>query len=345
MSIQDLDLRNSDKEPFVIKNQVYVLGNPIINAQTLDQLTYILDELGEKQPIVIINPEATTIPNFSSMLSNLIQNNRQTQPLNVTTDDKYRFKDLTDEQLRKYAEEECRNVPGSDIETTFITYQGLRARAQYLYNLETLCRERDELWNLHCANPDSPEGSERYAELSSKLIPEAQAAYDLVVKQLQAWDAKRASMVKREEPLEPVKMQQSSVPETVNSTTEETAINASTPPVQVEPGLTTVISENKDIKPKGTWTTPNYMKIPPTNAKNLAQSGSYTIYAQQQRDVEFEGKTWTAVPLDILLSLGIPLVNDGLPICYTDIGTFKRVGNSAHSILDTNYWYPEPVAL
>lgn len=183
------DLRNLDKEPFVIQNRVYVLGNPVVNSQTLEQLVYALDQLGDKQPIVIINPEAQSIPNFDTMLSNLIQNNRSRQVVNVTSVDKYKFKDLTDSQLEELVKQAVSNNPSIDYDKMFEIYQGLRIRAQSLYYLDNLSKERDAIWAYHCANPSSNEGVERYSELQYKLIPEAQSYYDFVCNKLKELDA------------------------------------------------------------------------------------------------------------------------------------------------------------
>lgn len=353
--MQDVDSRGLNKDPFVINNQVYILGKPIINAQTLDQLVYILDQLGESQPVVIINPEATTIPDFDQKLSNLIQNNRQMQPINVTTEDKYRFKDMSDAELEAYVRTECA-TSGQDYNITLYTYQGLRVRAQKLYALEQLCYERDDLWAAHCANPQSPEGSERYAQLTSELIPKAQAEYDLVVKQLQAWDEERVKQQKvAPKPVPPARvesetqLQQSSVNNTIHNTIEVTANVAAKPksePEVVDNGLQ-VANVDSDVEqaPWSPWLAPEYIKIPLSVAKSLAESAQYVNLRTQQRDVVFEGVTWRAVQPFYLLALGIDLVNDGIPVCYTPYGTFCRVGKTNVPANNLRYWRPEPTKL
>lgn len=352
MSTPNVDSRNLNKEPFVVNNQVYILGNPIINAHTLDQLVYILDQLGERQPVVIINPEANTVPDFEEKLSNLIQNNRQVQPWNVTTNDKYRFKDMSDADLEEYVKQECARS-GQDYSVTLYTYQGLRVRAQRLFALDELCRERDELWAAHCANPDSPDGSARYGQLVGELIPQAQADYDLVVKQLQEWDEYRvAHLEKRVEPPakepepEPTLVQQSSVTETIQHTQLENANVAAVKNEPVDSGIQLVnTGEVEDRAPWGPWLDPAYLKLPITIAKQQVNSGANIPFKRQQQDVEFGGKVWHAVPLYYLLALGIELVADGLPVCYTEYGTFCRVGNSNVPANNLKYWRPQPTLL
>lgn len=338
------DLRKAHQEPITINNQVYVLGNAVVNAQTLEQLTYILDQLGEKQPIVIINPNANTIPNFSEKLSNLIQNNRRVQPMNVTTDDKYKFKDMSDDMLRELAQ---RDYPGADVDTIndmFTTYQGLRARANALWQLEQAVNERAHLWEMHCANPSSDEGAARYNELSSKILPQLQANYDLIVRQLQEWDEVRVKRLAERRTMPPTDVpaqqeQQLDMGAPV-SQIEETPPTVPTP----EPSTIEVVPDNtvSNRKPWGNWLAPENLKMPLQVAAEMAASPSYAELVRQQQSVRVDGVLWEAVPVQYLLALGIPTIPDGIPICYTKYGTFKRVGNSEVSPLNLDYWYPKP---
>lgn len=344
-----LDLRSANKEPFIINNQIYVLGNPTIQAQTLEQLIYVLDQLGAEQPVVIINPQANTVPDFDQKLSQLIQNNRRTQPQNRTTADKYRFKDLGDAELRSMAESTCQQNPVLDLDNMLDMYLGLRARAQALYALDQLCQERDSLWAAHCANPASPEGAGRYLELQSQLIPQAQQNYEGICLRLQEMDSQQVKESKRvvsktiEE--KPVQQQQSSVLESNTSTLPTAAIvsaNTTEREDVSDSGLIFVTGVSSSVPLWGPWRSPRYMKMPLNLAKNLASSPTYAGLREQQRDVEFDGRRYKAVEPEYLLSLGIDLVADGLPIVYTDIGTFKRVGYSNEPLNNLKYWYPRP---
>lgn len=350
-----LDLRNLNKEPFVVNNQIYVLGTPVVSAQTLEQLIYALDQLGSEKPIIIINPQATTVPQFDQRLAELIQNNRRTQPHNQTTDDKYRFKDMTDADLQSIVEETCLKNPMLNKNNLFSMYQGLRTRAQALFNLDTLSKERDALWAAHCANPSSSEGSERYAELQYELIPQAQQVYDGVCQQLQSLDEVYAKQNKQTTqasqndthptPITPVAAT-SSVPKTILHTQEDCAVVAAKEEVVETPEnlqlSNTDTLADVTVHIWGPWTSIDYMQIPLSVAKNIASSPAYEGLRVQQRDVIFEDKAYKAVEPSYLIALGIDLIPDGLPVVYTDIGTFKRVGVSSEPMNNVKYWYPTP---
>lgn len=345
-----IDMTNSNKEPFVINNQIYILGKPVIDTQTLEQLVYVLDQLGENQPVVIINPEASTIPDFNQKLSDLIQLNRRVQPRNMTSDDKYRFKDMTDAQIQDLVRDTCQRNPVLDSHHMLDMYQGLRARAQALFNLETLSKERDALWAAHCANPSSAEGSERYAELTYKLIPQAQEIYNNICKKLQELDQNSTRIVDNavlERNTEPhPQMQQSSVKPNNTNTQPIIASNAS---VRNEPSNQSSVEieytdsiSNIKISLWGPWNSIDCMVMPLNMAKTIVDSPGYAGLREQQRDVVYEGVPYKAVEPEYLIALGIDVVPDGLPIVYTDIGTFKRVGKSEQPINNVNYWYPRP---
>lgn len=336
-----IDLRNLENNSITVNNRIYVLGNPVISTQTLEQLVYALDQLGESTPVVIVNPEQSVIPDFDNRLSELIQQNRRTQPLNNTSADRYAFKDLTDVQLDALADTDSKAHPDWNAAILRETYYGLRERARALYYVDGLAKERDQLWALHCANPNSNEGSERYAEIVYKLIPEAQAVYNQIVARLETLNPQQQDKIAEKT----TEMQQSSVTGTNNVTHQETAstllVGESVEEELVQPLSKSTNTENKQ-KPWGSWLNPVYYKMPLSVAKELTQS-TYKPLVAQQKNVEWEGRVWQAVPAEYILALGISVVYDGVPICYTQYGTFKRVGKSSVSPGNLNYWYPKPV--
>lgn len=337
------DLRKGHEEPFIIKNQVFILGNPVIPVDTLEQLVNHLDQLGANQPIVIINPEAQVIPNFDSALSNLIQNNRSKQLMNVTHDDKYAFKDFTDEQLRSLVDSAVATNPNIDKAAYLEIYQGLRLRAQYLFYLEQLCRERDSIWAYHLANLESNEGVERYGELQSRLIPEAQSYYQYVCNRLQELESSIEKTVPNTQPVA------ASIPVNTNNTSitqlETRAANEELCAANVEPNvnntyITPVRAANVPIW--GPWLTNEYLVMPLSAARNTLQSPGLQGLVAQQHDVEYEGVIYKAVEPEYLIALGIPVFPDGVPVVYTDLGKFRRVGNSSQPLNNLDYWYPTP---
>lgn len=341
-----------NKTPFVINNQVYVLGNPVINTQTLDQLVYILDEIGSQTPVVIINPGATTVPDFDKRLSQLIQNNRRAQPVNSTTYDRYKFKDMSDDELKQVCRDTCSHNPSLDLDYMFELYRGLRERSQMLYVLETLSHERDDLWAAHCANPASAAGSERYAELTYQLIPQAQANYDAVSAKLQALgdnipqvDAAVATKPEPEPVLsepEPNVAATSSVSDINNYTPNNDASAAAKPESLnfTRPEASTPVAERHT--PYGPWLTAKYLKMPLAAAEQVAKTSYQALY-QCQQDVTYEGQTYEAVDPMYLIALGIDVYPNDLPICYTPYRTFCRVGrNDNVAPVNLDYWYPTP---
>lgn len=337
------DLRKMNEEPFVINNQVYVLGNPVITTETLEQLVQSLDHLGLGQPIVIINPEAQVIPNFDQALSNLIQNNRTRQFINVTSEDKYKFKDFTDEQLQELVVRDVQANPMLKSDVLSEVYTGLRLRAQYLFYIDQLIGEKDAIWAFHCANPDSPEGSDRFLELQNKLIPEAQQYYDFVCNRLTELEQ---TLYQVQETRTIQAASETSV--MYNNTQQQPTTQAATQETQAatqESNIDTVQTNTSvtapEVKVWGPWITEDYLKMPLKNAKS-ASEGVPTVIKNQQRDFEVDSVVYKAVPLMYLLALGIPLYPDGVPIVYTKLGKFKRVGTSSRALNDMDYWYPTP---
>lgn len=335
------DLRNLNNEPFIIHNRIYVLGNPVVTTQTLEQLIHTLDQLGDSQPIVIINPEAQTIPNFDKALSNLIQNNRDRQNLNVTSDDKYRFKDFTDEELENQVKKVISHNPVISYQGMLEVYRGLRLRAQSLYYLESLSKERDALWQQHCINPSSTEGCERYNELQNQLIPEAQSYYDFVCNKLQELEAS----IRVDEP--PVEKQAANtatqqINNSIVTQQEDSSLLAAVADVAANKEIIESTSSEKRIKIWQNWLSEDYLIMPLTSAKQIAQSPAYEAIRTQQLDCIVGGISYQAVELEYLIALGISLFPDGLPIVYTNLGKFKRVGNSSQPVNNLAYWYPEP---
>lgn len=87
---------------------------------------------------------------------------------------------------------------------------------------------------------------------------------------------------------------------------------------------------------------PEYIQVPLNAARSMVQAPAYAKLREQQHAVVENGITYQPVPPEYLLALGINIIPDGIPICYTRYGKFKRVGPGDHSPLDYDYWYPKP---
>lgn len=336
-SIQMSDL----SQPFVINNQVFVLGQPAISVDTLEQLVQHLDKLGYGQPVVIINPQAQVIPNFDAALSNLIQNNRARQVYNVTSEDRYKFREFTDEQIFSMVENDLQHYPTQDRQLTLDMYNNLRIRAEALFGLDSMIRERDQIWAYHCANPMSNEGFERYQELQTLQIPQQQAYYNFVCSRLQEIEAQLNSQ--RSNVAAPVAVNSNVIPNTSTIKQESLAANVETHTATTSNNNNTVsVQCNKQARIWAPWLSPDYLLMPLSVAKNMLNTPMYSGLANQQHDCIVDGVTYKAVEPEYLIALGIPVYPDGLPIVYSETGKFKRVGTSNQPINNLDYWYPEP---
>lgn len=162
----DLTRENS----FQIQNNVYCFGNPVITVDTLQQLVSALQEHGEtNRPIVIINPQANTIPNFDSMLENFISNEITVKPASIVT--KYMLQNATDEQICEFAEQQYKPENGLSLDYLITMYTLIREQSNLRGTLDDLKAESDSLWKQHCLNPESDTGSERYGDIVYNIVP------------------------------------------------------------------------------------------------------------------------------------------------------------------------------
>lgn len=335
---------NDLNHPFVINNQVFVVGNPVIPVDTLEQLVQHLDHLGAGQPIVIINPQAQAIPGFDAALSNLIQNNRTRQVYNVTSEDRYKFREFTDEQIFNMAESDLRQYPGLDRDLTYEMYSRLKIRAEALYALDMMIRERDQIWAYHCANPQSNEGFSRYQELQNLQIPQQQAYYNSVCARLQEIESllsvQRADIAARVAAMSVVTNNTNTVnAETRAANVETRAANVESVTVNTNTVNTTA---NTDVRIWAPWLSVDYLLMPLEAARSMLDTPMYSGLRNQQHDCVVDNVTYKAVEPEYLIALGIPVYPDGLPIVYTELGKFKRVGTSNQPLTNLDYWYPVP---
>ena len=65
-------------------------------------------------------------------------------------------------------------------------YTLIREQSTIKGNIDALSAEADALWRAHCANPNSMEGSDRYVEVTTVLLPKAQKALDEITAKIAA---------------------------------------------------------------------------------------------------------------------------------------------------------------
>lgn len=336
----------SVEKTFQINNIVYVLGSPVVSVEMLEQLAYSLSQQDAgNRPIVIINPQANTVPDFDKMLENYIENyTAGKQRQSVTTS--YAFELSSDEEIESLVRQQFQDIQSPNAQQQISIYKTIRRQSQIKHNLANYQEEASELWRQHCINPNATEGSERYAELVYQLMPQAEQELQEVSERL----AQLNSGVRTELPI------QQSVENPVETTPEpvvETAPEPTAPEepvVESEPEPATapepqVEETSSDLTFKklclcAEWRDAAVKQMPEGAARNMTQSVNYQKF-QAQQSIEVPG--YQAVELWVLCQLGIPMYPDGLPIVYTVDGKFQRVGKSDRSVLDTNYWFPRPI--
>ena len=336
----------SAEKTFQINNIVYVLGSPVVSVEMLEQLAYSLSQQDAgNRPIVIINPQANTVPDFDKMLENYIENyTAGKQRQSVTTS--YAFELSSDEEIESLVRQQFQDIQSPNAQQQISIYKTIRRQSQIKHNLANYQEEASELWRQHCINPDVTEGSERYAELVYQLMPQAEQELKDVSERLTQLN----SGVRTELPIQqPVENHVETAPEPVvetvpEPTVQEEAVEQPEPePILVpEPQ---VEETNSDLAFKKLclcveWRDAAVKQMPESAARNMTQSVNYQKFQAQQ---SIEVPEYQAVELWVLCQLGIQLYPDGLPIVYTVDGKFQRVGKSDRSVLDTNYWFPSPI--
>lgn len=341
-----MDLK--EEKTFQINNIVYVLGSPVIPVETLEQLAYSLSQHDAgNRPIVIINPQANTVPDFDKMLENYIENyTAGKQRQNVTTS--YAFELSSDEEIESLVKQQFQDIQSPDAQQQISIYQTIRRQSQIKHSLANYQEEASELWRQHCINPNATEGSERYAELVYQLMPQAEQELNQVSELLSHLNSGIRIQKSFQQSVE-------NTPEQAVSSKPEEEIRAKPDPVielaqsseiENESGSESQVDyENLELKFTNTclcgeWRDAAMKQMPETAALNMSQSVNYQKF-QAQQSIDVPG--YKPVELWVLCQLGIPLYPDGIPIVYTVDGKFQRVGNSDRSVLDTNYWFPRPI--
>ena len=336
----------SQEQTFQIQNKVYCLGNPVVTVETLESLVNAMNACGDAtRPIVIINPTAETIPNFDELLANYIEHNLLGNSNKVTTS--YMLHAAVDDEIKALAEEQYRK-DGTPVEYSIEMYTLIREQSTIKSNIDALSAEADALWRAHCANPNSMEGSDRYVEVTTVLLPQAQKALDEITAKISALPPPVR------EPIPVVTQHTIELPVQQSTIIEAKPVNDDLPPwdidepatidetvsatIPVEPWVDQLSADGVSITEN--WLSADKLVMPLAAAKEKAQSQGYVAIRNQQLK-QIPG--YKSVPLEYLLMLGVPVYPDGTTIVYTRAGEFMRVGEANVSVLNNNYWYPRPI--
>ena len=336
----------TQEQTFQIQNKVYCLGNPVVTVETLEALVNAMTACGDvNRPIVIINPTAETIPNFDELLENYIEHNLLGKGNPVTTS--YMLHAAVDDEIKTLAEEQYRK-DGTPIAYSIEMYTLIREQSTIKGNIAALSAEADALWRAHCANPNSMEGSDRYVEVTTVLLPQAQQALDEITAKIAALPppVREPKPVAPRANIEP-QVQQSIITEAEHvdddlppwDIDEPATIEEPVPaPIPVEHWVDQLSTDGVSITEK--WLSADKLVMPLSAAREKAQSQGYVAIRNQQLK-QIPG--YKSVPLEYLLMLGVPVYPDGTTIVYTRAGEFMRVGEANVSALNNNYWFPCPI--
>ena len=310
-----MDLTNQTQ--IQIKNKVFTLGSPVTHVDTLDKLLEVFQQEGiDQRPIVIINPVNDAIPDLTNLLENYIENSMQ--GTYTTSHVTYLFQDATDDELLDWAKSQYKNGGNQTLDYLFEVGKTIRTQSQFKRELDSANARRDELWRLHCLNPESNAGSEEYANLTYTVVPQIEAKIKEVTEYLDKIPKNLNTGLVQDVPV-PV------VPEPEVNTPEPVVVEQVASTSIHQPNLVMLRSSN--------------LLMPLSIAKQLVDAPQNQAFKAQQ-EMQVEG--YDTVPLEYLIALGVSLYADGVPIVYTKSGTFRRVGNSSISPLTKSYWYPTP---
>lgn len=320
-----MDLTNQTE--ITIQNKIFTLGSPVTHVNTLDQLLYAFQQMGiTERPIVIINPVEDGLENLTELLENYLENAMQGTSQNTRTS--YLFKDYTDEQIVEWANTQYQ-PGGVSLDYLIETGKAIRSQSQVRCDLDNANSRREALWKQHCINPNSPEGSQEYSEITYKVIPNLEAQLEKITDFMSTI---------------PKDLDNGSVPvnRVVVEKHVETVENHVETPLAVENPVETVenhLEMSGTGKPDVFMCTPDKLLMPLSVAKQLCDAPNNQVYKKQQEQTV---PGYVTVPLEYLIALGISLYADGVPVVYTKSGRFKRVGSSQVSPVVSSYWYPTP---
>ena len=330
----------SQEQTFQIQNKVYCLGNPVVTVETLEALVEALKGNGDtNRPIVIINPQATTIPDFDQLLENYISNNLLNTATKATNS--YMLGSAVDGEILALAEEQYKK-DGTPIDYSVEMYTLIREQSSIKGTIDNLNAEADALWRAHCANPNSMEGSDRYVEVTTILLPKAQQALDEITAKISALPppVREPVPVAAEQPIQESVENKPVVDDLPPWDIDEPSTTEQELQVQRMPEqwIDNISTDGITITEK--WLDSAKCVMPLAVARDKAQSMEYTAIRNQQLK-QIPG--YVSVPLEYLLMLGVPVYPDGTTIVYTRAGEFMRVGEANVSVLNNNYWYPRPI--
>lgn len=338
--------------PIKIGKNIIWFEDTVTPVSVLDELVTMLKQY-PVYPYIIFSPKLRQTPEYTSLISNYLI--RKAFPDASQPDTVERV--VTDETIKTLAQ-----IDGTVSETVKTELTLVRQREQILTQLNAVNEEFSKLDAKMHANTLTPEERARGEYLYQTQIPTLTEQFNNATQALTDFLTSRDTTfkeTKNESPFseatveaptverakatkQPVQTTATEVSVTSESSVSELSTSDQTTDHWSALGLTPQ-SPHPDaccqITPM--WLNAQLRCMPLTVAEQLANSPAHRQYREQQTDCN----GFKAVPLSYLIMLRVQLYTDGLPVVYTNTGTFVRIGNSAHDINDSAYWYPKPYNL
>ena len=348
--------------PININNQLYCLGKPIIQADYFNQLISQIRMYSPNTPVVVVLPDYDGLDaeSLQQNMSDFVNCFARTLPID-------RRKLVSSRTMDKWSEQDIGLLSHGDSEVESVLYCA-RKHAACLADCEALEKEMNMLIHKQNQGMLTEDDKARGDLVYNTLLPNAKIACQRALDELKQMQEKCSAKaltkpseddnviatdtaIERETPEIPAEIvQQSSaqssvdvqisaqapMPAQTQLTTADTTVQTQATIPTIAPSDDAVINGIRRVTFR--WKTPQCYCMPLSLARSCVNRPEYVAYSAYQRPVE----GYVLVPPELLILYGITMYTPDLPIVFTPLGEFRRVGESSRPILDINYWYPKP---
>lgn len=335
-----------------VNNQIYLLGNPVISAETFTQLINQIKHYSANTAVVVLIPDDTC--SISADVQQQVQNYIVNHVQSATPDtrklvSKHLVENITGQEIGMYSY--------GDVDLAAIWYL-TRKHASCVSKYNTLSAELSVLIQKQnqgtLTEEEQARGDLVYNTLLPKAQKECQKAFDELTEQQRKYNQATQAAFNRTSV-------RSESDTTIISTASESPKHI---PVSVADASVTQVSADADTKPTvsetvkakaplvpetvsvddalkiitSKWLDQRKYCMPLHLAQSFAEQPAYAMYSMYQQPVA----GYTLVPPALLIMFRIKMYSPDLPIVFTTAGEFMRIGANNHSIYDLDYWYPKP---
>lgn len=341
-----------------VNNQFYRLGKPIISADTFQQMISLVRTYSGDVPVLVITPTAddSFTVDYQQSLTHFVNCFVQVAPVNQR-------KLVTSRTIDNWSEQDIDALSYGNPDVEAVLYCA-RKHAACLADCEALSAEMDELIHKQNVNTLTDEDRTRGNLVYNTLLPNAKIACQRALDELKqaqqkcaqkaltkstdtVTDSANDTAIERVIPTVPAEIVQSVSVQTASQTmpvqTQAPVQMQTSPQAVVTAPMRPVVTADDVItnairRLTFKWKCADYYCMPLHVARTCVTHPDYVAYSAYQRPVE----GYTLVPPELLILFGIKMYTPDLPIVFTKLGEFRRVGESSHSEWDLNYWYPKP---